>query len=73
LKKEVLPQVTAGEVFYGIAMTEPGGGSDIVGEAKAKVEQQGDKRVLNGEKIYLSGITESKMWGGVHQSMRLMR
>ena len=31
LKREILPGVTAGKHFLGIASTEPGGGSDIEG------------------------------------------
>ena len=34
LKAEILPRVTAGEAFLGIATTEPGGGSDILGACR---------------------------------------
>lgn len=69
LKKEYLPRVCAGEAFCGIAVTEPEGGSDIVGAAKTKAERKDSLWVLNGEKIYLSGITEAKSWGGVHLTL----
>ncbi len=71
LKAEVLPRVTKGEAFLGIATTEPGGGSDILGATRCKAERGRDGWVLNGEKMYISGITESKAWGGIH--MTLMR
>jgi len=66
LKAEVLPKVTAGEAFLGIATTEPEGGSDIVGACRTKAVQQADGWVLNGEKMYISGVRESLEMGGVH-------
>jgi acyl-CoA dehydrogenase len=66
LKAEVLPKVTAGEAFLGIATTEPEGGSDILGACRTKAVQQGDEWVLNGEKMYISGVRESLEMGGVH-------
>ena len=35
LKQEILPSVTAGKKFLGIATTEPGGGSDIEGVTRS--------------------------------------
>jgi acyl-CoA dehydrogenase len=69
LKKQYLSKVTAGDAFCGIAVTEPEGGSDIVGAAKTKAEWMNDQWVLNGEKIYISGIFESKKWGGIHLTL----
>ncbi len=56
----------AGEAFLGIATTEPEGGSDILGTCRTKAVQQGDSWVLNGEKMYISGVRESLEMGGVH-------
>ena len=64
-KEEFLPKITEGDACCGIAVTEPEGGSGVVGASKAKAEKKGKERVLNGEKIFISGITESSNWGGI--------
>jgi len=69
LKREVLPKVCAGEAFLGIATTEPGGGSDIVGATRCKAVKEGNEWVLNGEKMYISGIRESRRMGGIHLTL----
>src|SRR5512135_717755 len=69
LKAEILPKVTAGKAFLGIATTEPGGGSDILGATRCKAEKTADGWLLNGEKMYISGIRESSAWGGVHMTL----
>ncbi|MEJ2208562.1 MAG: acyl-CoA dehydrogenase family protein [Anaerolineae bacterium] len=66
LKAQVLPRVTAGEAFLGIATTEPGGGSDILGACRTRAERQGDGWRINGEKMFVSGVRESLEMGGVH-------
>jgi acyl-CoA dehydrogenase len=68
-KKKYLPKITTGEAFCGIAVTEPEGGSDIVGAAKTKAEKKDKSWLLNGEKIFISGITESSKWGGIHLTL----
>ncbi len=65
-KEEILPKVTSGELFFGIATTEPAGGSDIVGATRTTIKKQGDKWVINGEKVYISGVAESEKYGGVY-------
>jgi acyl-CoA dehydrogenase len=69
IKQEYLPKVTSGDAFCGIAVTEPEGGSDILGAAKTKAEKKGKKWILNGDKTFISGITESSKWGGVHLTL----
>jgi acyl-CoA dehydrogenase len=66
LKAQVLPKVTAGQAFLGIATTEPEGGSDILGACRTKAVKQQDEWVLNGEKMYISGVRESQQMGGIH-------
>jgi acyl-CoA dehydrogenase len=68
LKAEVLPRVTAGEAFLGIATTEPEGGSDILGACRTRALPADDGRewILNGEKMFISGVRESLEMGGVH-------
>ena len=58
LKEEVLPRVAAGEYFTGIATTEPAGGSDIANIQTSGIYQDG-KFIVNGEKVYISGVLES--------------
>ncbi len=69
VKKEYLPKITAGDAFCGIAVTESEGGSDIVGAAKTQAVKKGNDWILNGEKMFISGITESKKWDGVHLTL----
>lgn len=70
LKAEILPGVTAGKNFLGIASTEPGGGSDIEGVTRSRAERTADGNwVLNGEKLYISGITESLRMGGAYMTL----
>ena len=68
-KEEYLPKVTSGEAFLGIGVTEPDGGSDIVGASKTNAVKKNDKWILNGEKIFISGIAESCKWGGIHLTL----
>lgn len=67
-KEEVLPKVTSGEWFLGIATTEPDAGSDVRG-AKTKLERKNGKWVINGEKAYISGVREASTWGGGHLTL----
>lgn len=70
LKAEILPGVTAGKNFLGIASTEPGGGSDIEGVTRSRAERTADGNwVLNGEKLYISGIAESLRMGGAYMTL----
>lgn len=69
LKQEYLPKITTGDAFCGIAVTEPEGGSDIVGASKTKAEKNGNEWILNGEKMFISGIKESSKWGGIHLTL----
>ncbi|MEB3773323.1 MAG: acyl-CoA/acyl-ACP dehydrogenase [Desulfurococcales archaeon] len=65
-KQEVLPRVGRGEAFFGIASTEPGGGSDVAGLVTRAEKADGGYRV-SGEKIYISGVREVMEqldWGG---------
>ncbi|MEB3759789.1 MAG: acyl-CoA/acyl-ACP dehydrogenase [Desulfurococcales archaeon] len=57
-KQMILPLVGNGRGFFGIASTEPHGGSDVAG-TRTMATRKGDKYVVNGEKIYISGVRES--------------
>ena len=67
-KREILPAVTSGKAFLGIATTEPGGGSDL-GNMKTESRREGDSYVLKGEKAFLSGVEEAKRLGGGHLTL----
>lgn len=58
VKEEILPNIARGETFFGIAVTEPSGGSDVAG-IKTNAIKKGNKWVINGEKVYISGVRES--------------
>ncbi len=57
VKSEILPKVTKGKAFLGIAATEPGAGSDLA-NIKTVARKQGQKYVISGEKMFVSGIRE---------------
>jgi acyl-CoA dehydrogenase len=52
-KQRILPRCVSGETILGIAMTEPGAGSDLAG-IKTRAEDKGDHWLLNGSKTYIS-------------------
>jgi len=56
-KKEILPKVTKGKAFLGIAATEPDAGSDLA-NMKTVAKKSGDKYIVNGEKMFISGVNE---------------
>jgi acyl-CoA dehydrogenase len=64
-KKEILPKLATGEWSWGIAVTEPGGGSDVAA-VKTVAMKRGNKFVLNGEKAYISQVAECQARGGGH-------
>ncbi|MEM2141813.1 MAG: acyl-CoA dehydrogenase family protein [Candidatus Thorarchaeota archaeon] len=68
-KSEILPRVTKGDLFFGIATTEPTGGSDLVNTTKTVIRPKGDGFVVNGEKVYISGVRESEKYGGVYWTL----
>jgi acyl-CoA dehydrogenase len=68
VKREILPKLASGEWFWGVGITEPGGGSDVAA-IKTKATKKGDKFIINGEKAYISGVTECQVRGGGHSSL----
>ena len=53
LKRAWLPRMVAGEAIGAVAMTEPGGGSDLK-NLKARAQHEGDDFIINGQKTYIS-------------------
>jgi acyl-CoA dehydrogenase len=62
-KEEILPNVTNGMNFLGIASTEATGGSDIAG-LKTIMEKRKGKLIVNGAKTFISGVREASRYGG---------
>jgi acyl-CoA dehydrogenase len=62
-KREILPGVTKGDTFLGIASTEATGGSDIA-STSTLMEKRNGKLILNGTKSYISGVREAAKYGG---------
>jgi len=52
-KRRWAPRAIAGEVILGIAMTEPGTGSDLAA-VQTTARRDGDSYVINGSKIFIS-------------------
>jgi isovaleryl-CoA dehydrogenase len=52
-KRRYLPKLISGEHVGGLAMSEPGAGSDVV-SMKLKAEKKGDHYVLNGTKMWIT-------------------
>ncbi len=52
-KARLLPKCVSGETILGIAMTEPGAGSDLAG-IRMRAEEKDDHWLLNGSKTYIS-------------------
>jgi len=63
VREKFVRKAIRGEGFIGVAITEAGGGSDVA-NVKSTAIKEGDRWVLNGEKLYTSGTEEAKKWGG---------
>lgn len=53
LKDRLIPKCITGEAILGVAMTEPGAGSDISG-MKTRAVRDGDDWIISGSKTYIS-------------------
>ncbi len=71
-KKELFPKAIKGEEIIGIATTESDIGSDLA-NMKTKISKKGDKYVINGEKMYISGVAEAMEYGGGHVTLARMK
>ena len=55
-RREFLPKLASGQCHFALSMTEPDGGTDILGSTKTVARQDGDHFVINGSKVYTTGI-----------------
>lgn len=60
-KKKYLPPLAKGETLGVVAVTDPSGGSDVVG-MKTSAELKGDKYILNGRKCFITNSHLSDFW-----------
>lgn len=54
-KENYLPLIAEGKFKTCMALTEPGGGTDILGALRTFAEDKGDRWVINGQKIFITG------------------
>ncbi len=57
-KDKYLPKLVAGDYVGALAMSEPGAGSDVV-SMKLRADKQGDKYILNGNKMWITNGPEA--------------
>src|SRR4029079_12177499 len=53
LKDKYLPAICRGEALTAIAVTEPGGGSDVAA-IRTRAVRDGDHYVINGSKMFIT-------------------
>jgi acyl-CoA dehydrogenase len=61
IEKYGISSVESGETTF-VAISEPGGGSDPGRAISTRAERKGDHYVLNGTKLWITGISKSR-WG----------
>ena len=55
-KEKYLPPLISGDTNFCLSLTEPGGGTDVLGALKSRAKEDGDHFILNGAKIFTTGI-----------------
>ena len=60
-KKKYIPPLSRGETMGCVAVTEPSGGSDVLG-MQSTAELKGDKYILNGRKCWITNSHTSDYW-----------
>ncbi len=53
MKRKLLPEILAGEKISALAITEPGGGSDVA-NLRTTARREGDHYVVNGQKMFIT-------------------
>ena len=62
IEKFAVPVIRSGDKTF-VAITEPSGGSDPGRAIQTRAERKGDRYILNGTKIFISGVGQS--WWGI--------
>jgi acyl-CoA dehydrogenase len=53
-KRRFLPKIAEGDIRFSMAVTEPGGGTDILGSLKTMAQKDGDNFRISGQKIFIT-------------------
>jgi butyryl-CoA dehydrogenase len=56
-KQAILPAVSKNGRLIALALTEPGGGSDLQGGVQTRAQRRGDDWVLNGSKMWITNAS----------------
>ena len=62
-KRRYLGKLISGEHVGGLAMSEPGAGSDVV-SMKTRAEKRGDRYILNGSKMWITNGPQAEVLVG---------
>ena len=54
-KQHYLTRLCSGEYKFALSLTEPGGGTDILGSTRTTAVKDGDEFIINGSKTYITG------------------
>jgi len=58
-KEFFLPRITRGDCVFALSITEPGGGTDVLGAMQTRAERNEDGWVLNGAKMFTSAAQQA--------------
>lgn len=58
-KERFLPAICKGELHFAISITEPGGGTDVLGHMETTARRVSEGWVVNGAKTFTTGIDHS--------------
>jgi acyl-CoA dehydrogenase len=53
-KRRLLPELCAGKLRFALSITEPDGGTDVLGALKTRARKDGDGWVIDGAKVFTS-------------------
>ncbi len=59
-KQHFLTGLARGELHFALSLTEPGGGTDILGAMKTVAREDGDDWIINGTKVFTTGLNIAK-------------
>jgi len=61
-RAELLPRISSGELAMALALTEPGGGTDMLNGVKTRAERTDGGWSISGQKIFITGAEEAGMF-----------